>query len=735
MPARPARRGPLIPTLVVLAVLIIAFFVMASIVTSKLWFDSLDAGQVFTTSALTRLTLFVVFAAIALLVVGGSCWIAWRTRPQPVPGPTNEIVERYRETVERHRRLVLWLPCLAVAVFSGASAASRWQTVLAWMNQVPFGTRDKQYKIDASFYVFSYPWLRYLLTFAFVMVVLAVIGTLVTHLIYGGVRFGARGQRASAAAHIQLAVLLGIFCGLKALGYWLDRYGLILADHHISSFAFTGMTFTGEHAVLPGRTILLVISIMCALLFFANIVRRTWLLPGLGVAILAVASILLGWLWPAIVQQFQVTPNEPDRESLFIKRNIDATRKAFGLDGVKVIDYSAKTTASAGQLRNDAAAVPGIRLMDPTLEAESFEQLQQVRGFYSFPPTLNVDHYTIDGASQDAVVGVREVNLSGLPSAQRNWNNDHTIYTHGYGFVAAYGNRAGPGGAPVWMEKDLPTTGVLGKYEQRIYFGEQSPKYSIEGAPTWSPPIELDVPEGANGKESTYTYTGDGGVPIGGWWNRALYAAKFTDVNFLLSRRIHPDSQLLYDRDPSKRVEKVAPWLTVDSNAYPAVVDGRVKWIIDCYTTSSDYPNAQRVSLEGATNDSLTPQRPGAVLPSTEVNYMRNSVKATVDAYTGKVTLYAWEPHDPVLRTWEKVFPHMVVSKKKMSPDLQAHVRYPEDLFKVQRELLAEYHVTDASTFYQGSQRWASPMDPNDSSSRQPPYYLSVRMPGQRQPH
>jgi uncharacterized membrane protein (UPF0182 family) len=733
---RPRRRGPLIPTLVVIAVVLIAFFALSSFWTSKLWFDTLSAGDVFSTSIVTRIVLFFVFAAISVVIVGGSCWIAWRWRPSPLTGRPNEVVDRYREAVDSHRRLMLLVPAVIVGLFAGASATSRWQTYLGWRNRTPFGVADAQFGKDASFYVFTYPWLRFLLTFAFVIVILAIIASLVTHLAYGGVRVGGRGQRATAAAHIQLAILLGVFCGLKALGYWLDRYGLVLQDHKISNFSFTGLTYAGEHAVLPGRTILLLISLVCALLFFANVARRTWLLPGLGLAILVLASVLLGWLWPAIVQQFQVRPNEPDRESSFIGRNIDATRSAFGLGSTEVTQYSAKTTATAGQLRDDAEAVPGIRLMDPTLVSESFEQLQQVRGFYAFPRILDVDRYTIDGEVQDAVVAVREVDLSGLPSAQRNWNNDHTVFTHGYGLVSAYGNRAATNGAPVWMEKDLPSTGALGEFEQRIYFGEESPDYSIVGQPAGAGPIELDVPGDTDGKQSAYTYDGTGGVGIGSLWTRALYAAKFTDANFLLSRRINTDSKLLYDRDPSVRVEKVAPWLTVDSDPHPAVVDGRTVWIVDAYTTTSTFPNAQRVDLDEATADTLTARRAGAV-PSVGVNYMRNSVKATVDAYDGTVKLYAWDPTDPILQTWEKVFPGMVAPKSEMSKDLISHVRYPEDMYKVQRELLGQYHVTNPKVFYEGTERWTVPNDPTDSTQarRQPPYYLSVKMPGQNEAH
>ncbi len=729
----PRRRGPLIPTIAALAVLVIAFFVMSSLWTSKLWFETMSAGRVFSVSIWTRLGLFAVFGLVTFVVVGGSSWIAWRWRPMDVPGSSNDVLERYRDAVDAHRRLTVAIPAAVIAIFAGASGASRWQQFLAWRHRTPFGTVDAHFGKDASFYVFTYPWLRYLLSFAFVLVVLALLAAVVTHLAYGGLRLGAGNRRATAAAHVQIGILLGLFCGLKAVAYWLDRYGLVLADHRISNFAFTGLTYSGEHAVLPGRTVLLLISLVCALLFFANVFRRTWLLPALGLAILILASVLLGWLWPAIVQQFQVRPNEPDREATFIGRNIDATRSAFGLSGVSVAEYSAKTTATAGQLRDDAEAVPGIRLMDPTLVSESFEQLQQVRGFYSFPRILDVDRYTIGGSVQDAVVAVREVDLSGLPAAQRNWNNDHTVFTHGFGLVSAYGNRAAANGAPVWMERDLPSVGELGKFEQRIYFGERSPEFSIVGRPSGASPVELDVP-GTDGVQSAYTYTGRGGVSIGSWWNRALYAAKFTDVNFLLSQRITSDSRVLYDRDPRLRVEKVAPWLTADSDAYPAVVDGRVVWIVDGYTTSADYPNSQRVSLDDATSDSSAARRPGG-LPDVGVNYMRNSVKATVDAYDGTVKLYSWDAADPVLKTWEKVYPGLVADRSTMSKELLAHVRYPEDMFKVQRELLGQYHVTEPKTFYEGTERWQVPMDPTDTQRKQPPYYLSVKMPDQNVPH
>jgi uncharacterized protein len=730
------RRGRLIPIFVIAIVVLVAFFTMASVWTSKLWFDTLGAGQVFSTSLLTRIGLFGLGAALTFVVLAGTAFLAWRSRPA-AGGGWNPMVDRYRAGLDSHRKLALIAPVAIVAIFAGASASSHWQPYLAWRNRTPFGTTDPQFHRDAAFYVFTYPFLRYLLSFAFVLVVFAIIIALIAHLAYGGIRPTGPNRRSTAAAHIHLAILLGVFCALKAVQYYLDRFGLMLDDHKLSgsSFSFTGLTYTGAHAELPGRTILMVIAIGTAVLFFANAVRRTWLLPGLGLAILAVTAVLFGWLWPTLIQQFQVRPNEPDRESTYIQRNIGATRDSYALAGVDVQPYAAKTTATAGQLKNDAESVPGIRLMDPNLVAESFEQLQQIRGFYSFPSVLDVDRYTINGTSQDAVVAAREVSLEGLPSQQRNWNNDHTVFTHGYGGVAAYGNRAAANGAPVWMERDLPSTGDLGEYQQRIYFGEQSPDYSIVGRPPGAAPIELDVPGDTGDGQSAYVYTGKGGVGIGSPWRRALYGAKFTDLNILLSQRITGDSKILYDRHPADRVAKVAPWLTLDSDAYPSVVDGRVLWIIDGYTTSDSYPNSQRVQLGTATSDTLTAQR-GGPASTAGVTYMRNSIKATVDAYDGSVTLYQWDDADPVVATWSKVFPGLVQPKASMSKALMAHVRYPEDLFKVQRELLGQYHVTDPKTFYEGTERWTVPNDPTKAiRDAQPPYYLSVKMPGQSEPH
>jgi uncharacterized membrane protein (UPF0182 family) len=450
----------------------------------------------------------------------------------------------------------------------------------------------------------------------------------------------------------------------------------------------------------------------------------------------------MGMIWPTIVQRFQVNPDEPDKESSYIAKNIDATRKAFGIEDVKPTSYNAQATVGGNQLNQDAASLPGVRLLDPSIVSSTFDQLQQLRGYYSVPGVLDVDRYEVDGQERDLVVAARELHLEGLPEGQKNWANQHTVYTHGYGLIAAYGNQRDADdrpvtanqGLPVWAEEDLPPKGVLtgpegDGYRPQIYFGENSPTYSIVGKKDGGKDVELDLPQGSNGESGSSTnstYSGKDGVKIGSLFNKLLYAVKFSEPKLVLSSRVNENSKILYDRRPAKRVEKVAPWLTVDSDALPAVVDGKIVWILDGYTTTNRYPNAEKRSLREMVSDSINPRSPFATLPTDQINYMRNAVKATVDAYDGTVTLYAWDEKDPILKAWQGVFPDVVQPKDDIPDELLEHFRYPVDLYKVQRNILAEYHVTDAKTFYEGNDRWEVPQDPNKSEQTQPPYRLSV---------
>jgi uncharacterized protein len=414
------------------------------------------------------------------------------------------------------------------------------------------------------------------------------------------------------------------------------------------------------------------------------------------------------------------------------------TRAAYGLDQVKVERYNATTKTTAGALAPDAQTTANIRLLDPNLISDAFSQLEQFRPYYQFPKALNVDRYEVNGKMQDTVIAVRELNPDGLSPDQQSWLNRHVVYTHGYGVVAAKGNKFTADGKPEFLQSGIPSTGVLGTdstYEPRIYFGEDSPEYSIVGAPQGAAHREQDRPASKDGGETQYTFTGSGGPNVGSFLNRVLYSIKFQSSDLLLSDGVNDASQILYERNPRERVQKVAPYLTVDGNAYPAVVDGRVKWIVDGYTTSQYYPYSQQEQLSDATTDSQTTTGRNVALPNSSVNYIRNSVKATVDAYDGSVTLYAWDDQDPLLKAWQKVFPTSLKPYSEMSAQVMSHVRYPEDLFKVQRELLGRYHVTDPVSFYKNDDAWSVPNDPTVSDAvKQPPFYMSLQMPDQKKP-
>jgi uncharacterized membrane protein (UPF0182 family) len=727
------KRGPLIPTIIVLVALAVLAVIGARLWVDVLWYQATGYTKVFTTTLGVRAMLFVVVALLTGGAVAASLSIGYRARPVYAPvSPEQASLDRYREQIEPLRRLGTLVVPAAVGLIAGATASEKWPVYLLWRNGTSFGVKDPQFHKDVGFFVFTLPFLHFVLSVLTAAVVLSAIAAAVTHYLYGGLRLQGGGQRTTNAARIHLSILIGLFVVLHGLGYWLDRYSLTTSSHTLAD-DFTGMTYTDVNAVLPAKMFLAIAAVVIGLLFIGSIWTRSWRLPAIGIALLIICAIAVGGIYPAAVQRFQVKPSEQSREAPFIKRNIDATRAAYGLTKVEVQEYDAKTTATSGQLRNDAETVPGIRLLDPALVSDAFRQLEQVRQYYAFPDSLDVDRYRIDGQSRDTVVAVRELDLDGIAGGQRNWVNDHTTYTHGFGVVAAYGNQRTVDGKPVFYEGDIPPTGKLGEYEPRIYFGEKSPSYSIVGAPSTTAPVEFDYPDASARGNKNNTYAGKGGVAIGSLARKVAFAIAFQEQNILLSNRVNPDSRILYDRNPRDRVKKVAPWLTLDGDPYPAVVDGRVKWILDGYTTSDAYPNSQKTTLEGATADSLTARTSSVqALADERINYIRNSVKATVDAFDGTVTLYAWDGSDPVLKAWMKAFPGTVEPLSKVSSQLMSHLRYPEDLFKVQRKLFARYHVTDPAAFYGGGDFWRVPDDPTQSGAvDQPPYYLTLQMPGQ----
>jgi uncharacterized protein len=728
------KPSPLAITLTILAVITGALVALSGFYVDWLWFNSVGFTGVWSTVLTTKVALFVIAGLLTSLIISLNIYLAFRSRPFYVPTSVEaDNLERYRATIDPIRKLVFAGIVLVLFYFGGTSASNLWGSWLLFSNSTEFGVQDPQFGLDISFFAFRLPFFQTLIGWGISTLILATLASAAVHYLYGGIRPQVPQERTTVAARVQLSVLLGLIVLLKAVAYYFDRFALALKESRL----ITGLTYTDVNATLPAKSILAAIAVICSLLFFANIVRKSWLLPAAGTALMVGASVLIAGVYPGAVQQFQVKPSESSKEAPYIQRNIDATRDAYGIAGVEMKDYQATVSTNSGQLANDAATIANIRLMDPNVLSATFRQLQQIKPYYSFPESLDIDRYTVNGVQRDAVVAVRELNIEGNPS--RNWINDHLVYTHGFGFVSAFGNTVDADGKPNFLVGDLPPTTGLGKFQPRVYFGENVPDYSIIGGPKTDTPVEFDYPDdaSANGQKN-YTYTGKGGVPMGGLFKKLLFAIQYQEQRIVLSSLINSESKILYNRSPRDRVAKVAPWLTIDGDPYPAIVDGKIQWIIDGYTTSSGYPYSQTTALGAATTDALTTNS-GAVTAqrNQNINYIRNSVKATVDAYDGTVVLYQWDEKDPVLKTWMKAFPNTVTPKSKMSKELLEHIRYPEDMFRVQRDVLSSYHVQTAAAFYGGQDFWRVPRDPSTfgaNAGAQPPYYMTLEMPGSDKP-
>jgi uncharacterized protein len=734
------RRARIIGVVVVaLIVLLILWSVFVGQYTNLLWFRSVGYGSVFSRRLVTELLLFFVFGTVMALVVATNVIVAYRHRPpfRPV-SPEQDQLERYRQILHPVRGWVLAAVVVLIGIITGSSASRRWPTWLLWRNGQSFGIKDPQFHRDVSYFAFTYPMQRFVLGTLFAIVVVSLIAVLITAYVYGALRLQTPGPKWTPAGRVHVSILLGLFVLLKAGAYWLDRYGLAFSGRGI----VTGPSYTDVHAVLPAKTILVFVAIICALLFFANSVTRNWTLPAISFGLMAFSAIVIGGAYPALVQHYKVQPSAQDLEAPYIQRNINETQVAYGIGSSQVHQeqYAGVSAQTPAQQRNSVSEDVQLRVLDPNVVSQTFEQLQQQRSFYKFEDSLDVDRYALtphSSALTDVVIGTREVALSGLQPNQRNWINEHLVYTHGYGVVAAQADSAQPDGSPDFIESDLPPTGSLstiqpnGSFQPRIYFGESSPSYSIVGAPPGTRPRELDLPTDTGTGQTNNTYTGGGGVSIGSTFRQLLYAWKLKDKNILLSSGVNSASRLLYIRDPRQRVAKVAPWLTLDGDPYPVVNDGQILWVVDGYTTTSGFPYSEQESLANSTRTSLnTTTNSVAAQRNTKINYIRNSVKATVNAYTGQVELYAWNQaadRDPVLATWEKAFPGVVKPQRDMPTGLEAHLRYPEDLFNIQRTLIAHYHVTNPHAFYNGTEFWNVPYDPTVGGAiPQPSYYMTL---------
>lgn len=750
---RRPKVGPGAITVMVLVLLGLFVYAASSFWTEILWFQQMHATRILLTRWGVIAGLAVVGVVLSVAVLRTMIGLAHRHRVSSKRGEAAANLRQYQDAIEPFKKLAFWLVALVLGIPAGLRLAEGWQTALTWLNATPFGKTDPIFGWDISFFVFTLPFLELVVSFLLHLVILSLVVSIVASYLYGGLQAVPR-PHATVPVRRHLGILAAVASVIIGVQYWIGRYSLLTQ----SGDNIDGAMYADVNATLPAHSILAAISIAVAALFLVAAFRGTWRLPTIGVVVTVVAALVIGGAYPALIEQFRVRPNARSLNAPYIQHNIDATLEAYGLDDLDYQTYDATTSAQPGQLREDSESTSQIRLLDPQVIRKTVQQLQQSRPYYSFDSGFFVDRYTINGERRDTVISMRELNLAGLSQEQQNWVNRHTVYTHGFGVVAAYGNSITSDGLPSYWEQSIPSKGEIGEYEPRVYFSQSAPDYSIVGGPEGTPNQELDYPDdNAPGGQVSTTFKGNGGPSVGNFWNKLLYSIKFGSTDIFFSSQTNEESQILYDRDPLLRVAKVAPYLTLEQKAYPAVVDTdgdpstpkRLVWVVDAYTTTDSYPYAQHQSLSSSTVDSRS-QSVGQYIQENSINYMRNSVKAIVDAYDGSVRLFQWDEKDPILSTWMKIYPGSVESKQNISADLMGHLRYPEDMFKVQRDLLTSYHVRDASDFYTGGDRWrlaeetstaatangASTATMSSSQQQavrvQPPYYLTMQMPGQQ---
>jgi uncharacterized protein len=714
-------------TFVVLGLLLVLFSAnrIAVLLTDFWWFDERGFRQIFTTVLSTRILLGVGFGLLLALLITVNLFVARKLRPFYVPSsPQQAQIQRYREMADPYLPWLIVAIALVFAITSGLALSAGWETWLLFRHGGEVGVADPQFGTDVGFYLFQLPFWQLLQTWLFTSLVLTGLLTAGAHYLLGGIRPEAEGEKVLPSVKAHLAILLAAILAVRAWGYWLDRYELNFSPRG----TVTGASYTDVNAELPALYLLIGVSVIAIILVLAAIWRSGFLLPGAALALLVVASLVLQAAYPAAIQRLRVDPQELAREREFIERNLEATTAAYGLDEVELQPLPIENDLNLADVEENELTLLNVRLWDPEVLETTYQELQSLRPYYEFNDVA-IDRYEIDGELRQVMLSTRE--LSELPETSDNWQNRHITFTHGYGIVASQVNTANVEGQPVFISANIPPSGqdaVVPGEEPGIYFGEfADPPYNLVRTDA----AELDYEE-ADGQGQVVTeYDGEAGVPISGLLRRMAFSLRFNEYNLLLTNFIREDSRIIYNRQISDRVQQVAPFLELDGAPYPAVENGRVKWIIDAYTTSDQYPYSQRDEL---------PLETGAQ----QVNYVRNSVKAVVDAYDGDVTLYRVEDDDPVLDAWEAAFPGLITDAEEAG-DIAANFRYPQDLFRLQSDLYEAYHIDDADEFFNRADEWSVPADPAFAANqgggqdltdvgqqrRLEPFYLLMRLPGE----
>ena len=745
-PRRPRTDGSNRGRTILIVAAIALFFLITSLrgiagfYTDYLWFDSLGYDGVWSGVLGAKISLAVIFVAAFFVICWVNLYIADRLAPKfPPAGPEQEALDRFRDAIGDRTGLFRAAVAFLLALLMGVGMSQEWRSWLLFTNGGEWGTSDAQFGTDIGFYVFQLPFLKSVTDWAFASVLIVLVVTIAAHFANGGIRVqptgpGTVSPKVTSQVKAHMSVLLGVLALIRAGGYMLERYELTTSTRGVVD----GAGYTDVNAQLPVLNLLILISVASFLLFIVNIWRRGWVLPILGVGLWGLVAVVAGGIYPQVIQRFQVSPNELSKETEYIDRNIAATREALGLGDVTTQDYELTRDEADVDLTDNVDTIQNVRLWDPSsvVLGQTFPRLEELLPYYRLND-VDVDRYEIDGDLTQVVLSARDLDASGLP--QSSWEAEHVIYTHGYGMVLASGTTKTAQGRPDFALQQVPVRANtdLDLTRPQIYFGENLGGYIITGGPR----EELDFQDGAD--TTNTVYDGEDGVDVGSFFRKVAFALRFGDYNPVITDLIDGDTKIHYIRDVRERVETLAPFLEFDADPYPVIDgDGEIVWIVDAYTTSDRYPYAQRADNSGL---------PSGTGLDGRFNYVRNSVKVVVDAYDGTADFYVIDPDDPVIQAWRSAFPELFTDFEEMPDDLVDNLRYPEDLFRVQTNMWGDYHVTNASTFYNNNDAWNVALDPGTAGAgpatqttnaagqpvgpavgaRIDPYYLLTQLPGE----
>jgi len=719
-------------------IVIIGFSVaraIATFFTNYLWFDSVQLNSVWLKILITKASLVGATSLLAFIFIFTNLRLAVRATPVMdifESFESQDPLSRFRAwTNERFLRYRLW-GSIGLSLFLGAGASQLWEQVLLFLNQKSFGITDPIFDTDVSSFVFGLPLYRLFVSWGFQLVVFTSLIIVLLFIATGALQLR-QGQlpEVSSGAKAHLSVLLAFIAVLKAFAYRLDSLELLYSPRG----KVFGASYTDVVAHLPALNLLILISLFGAVLLLVNIKRRGWLLPVTAISLWLAVSIIVGGLVPAAIQRFRVIPDELNKELTYVENHIEYTRLAYGLDAIEEKSFEASPNLTKEDLSKNQQTVDNIRLWDPTVLAETYSQLQEIRAYYALDE-VDVDRYKINGVLTQVMVAARELDQTNLPAV--GWVNERLQYTHGFGVVFSPANNVASQGQPDFYVKGVPATTTVSELEieqPRIYFGESAD--SIEYVVVNSLQEEVDYPLSTEGQSVAYTnYSGDGGVSIGSFFKRLGFALRYSELNLLISNQLSEDSKLIMERNIVSRVKKAAPFLYTDNDPYLALIQGDLFWIIDMYTVSDKYPYAQPADTRRINENSGLPMN---------FNYLRNSVKAVVNAYDGTMNFYVVDSKDPIIQSYQDIFPELFSSESDMSTDLLDHIRYPEDLFTIQSDMYRDYHMTDPKVFYADEDPWVIPSDssttPRVATLRgefteigfKPmlPYYLLMSLPGE----